>query len=329
MQKIEALHGFDKIKILADNNRLRILRLLMADSLTLSELGSILGKTPAWIRHHIKILENSGLVELVEERQTGKVRETFYGARQSAILLQELILPNSGKPILLFSGSHDTALEQISTTLTRHLKMLNLPVGSLDGLVNLRQGLCHIAGSHLLDRDGEYNVPFVKRLFPDRAIQMFTLAYRTQGLFVLPGNPKKITGIEDLCRSDLTFINRNPGSGTRLWIDKKLEELGIPVEAINGYGKFVATHSDSADSVENGFADIALGIQAAATEKNLGFIPLFEERYDLVLPESELERVAPLIDHLQTSAFRRSLTTLTGYNSAHSGEQVTLTDRAK
>jgi putative molybdopterin biosynthesis protein len=324
MDKIETLHTFEQIKILADARRLAILRLLMAQPATLSHLGMVMGKSPAWVQHHIKALEVAGLVEIDEVRTTGTVTEKFYRARASALLLRELILPKSDKPTIIFSGSHDFAVESLSLRLAQHIRLLTLPVGSLDGLVNLRQGLCHLAGAHLLDVSGEYNTPYVRHLFPDRPVEMVTLAYRVQGLLLAPGNPKGIKSLSDLARGDVTFVNRNPGSGTRLWLDRELKRIGLPVTLVHGYENFVKTHSESAKIIQARGADVAIGIQAAAWEYQLNYIPLFEERYDLIIPAEQLDLVHPLLDHLQTAAFRRELDAMTGYNTAHSGEQIPL-----
>ncbi len=324
MDKVESLSSFEQIKLLADSRRMAILRRLMASPATLTQLGRELGKHPAWIQHHIKALEAGGLVEIAEVRVTTGVTEKFYRARAGAFLLHELILPQSDKPAVIFSGSHDLAIESLSTRLSPHLRLLTLPVGSLDGLVNLRQGLCHIAGAHLLDESGDYNTSYVNHLFPDRPVKMVTLAYRTQGLLLAPGNPKEIQSLTDLTRKNVTFINRNPGSGTRLWIDREIRRLGLTPNLIRGYGEFVHTHSESALAIQAGTADAALGIQAAAHQHGLDFIPLFEERYDLVIPEEQVKLVHPLLDALQTATFRKQLSTLTGYNTAHSGEQIQL-----
>lgn len=324
MDKVETLHAFEQLKILADAHRMTILRLLMAEPATLTQLGATLGQSPAWVRHHLKTLESTGLVEIAEVRVTARVTEKYYKAKASALLLRELILPQSQKPVIIFSGSHDTAIEHIAGQLAAHVSMLTLPVGSLDGLVNLRQGLCHVAGAHLLDPGGEYNTPFVRHLFPDRPVSLVTLAYRTQGLIVAPGNPKGIRDLTDLSREGLTFINRNPGSGTRLWLDRELSRINLPVTLIRGYGNFVSTHSASAKTIQTGAADAAIGIQAAASEAHLDFIPLFEERYDLIVPAEQAQLLEPLLDHLQTTSFRKELNTLTGYNTLHSGEQIPL-----
>jgi putative molybdopterin biosynthesis protein len=322
MDSVQTLRAFDRIKLLADPRRMAILRLLMAAPATLTHLAQTLKQSPAWVRHHLKAMEAAGLVELTETRTTGRITEKFYRAAAGAFLLQELILPKGRKPAILFSGSHDLSLEAAAAGLARHVTMLSLPVGSLDGLMHLRQGLCQVSGAHLVDESGEYNRPFVRHFFPDRAVQIVTLAGRTQGLMTAAGNPKKILQIADLVRPGIRFINRNPGSGTRLRLDAELEAEGISPAQIRGYEKIAATHSAAALAIQSGRADAALGLQAAARRHGLDFVPLFEERYDLVLPREHDQALAPLLDYIQTSAFRAAAEALTGYSTAHSGEQI-------
>ena len=322
MKKVEAIHSLGSIKVLADSRRMEILRLLMASPATLTQLARMLERSPAWIRHHILTLESAGLVEVSEIRKTKRVTEKFYRARADALLLQEIILPKSNKPMVIFSGSHDLALEGAADHLQKHVLLLSLPVGSLDGLVNLRQGLCQVSGSHLLDENGEYNTPYVRRLFPDRDVEIVTLAHRTQGLMVAEGNPKGVKELSDLVNPGVRFVNRNPGSGTRLWLDTNLHRQNIPSERVNGYQKIVKTHTEAAALIQTGKADAAIGLQAAAYQHRLDFIPLFEERYDLVLPRAQEKSLSPLLDYIQTTAFRKSLISLSGYNPAHSGELI-------
>ena len=322
MQKVKNLQSFNQIKLLADSRRMAILRLLMASPATLTHLARMMGQSPAWIRHHIKALESANLVELAEVRTRGTVTEKFYRARAGAFLLQELILPKDKKPVIIFSGSHDLALEVTVAALSKRVNLLSLPVGSLDGLMNLRQGLCQISGAHLLDETGEYNTPYVRHFFPDREMDIFTLAYRTQGLMIAAGNPKDIRSIAELARSNVCIVNRNAGSGTRLWLDAELHKLGIPIRQIRGYDHIVMTHSEAASLIESSQADAALGLQAAAHQHGLDFIPLFEERYDLVLLHEQQKTLTPLLDYLQTIEFRRATESLTGYATAHSGEHI-------
>jgi len=324
MQKVDSIDSFDKIKLLADSRRLDILRRLMAAPATLTHLARTMKQSPAWIRHHILALESANLVEVSEIRKTGKVTEKFYRAKADALLLQEVILPKTRIPAIIFSGSHDLAIEGIAKHLGKHIALLSLPLGSLDGLVNLRQGLCQISGSHLLDETGEYNAPIVRRLFPDQEVELITFAHRTQGLMVAGGNPKAIKKISDIAKPNVRFVNRNPGSGTRLWLDIELRRLKMPTEAINGYDKVVKTHTEAATLITTNKADVAIGLQAAAHQRVLDFIPLFEERYDLVLPRANEKHLMPMLDYLQTAVFRNELNSLTGYNSTHSGEQIRL-----
>ena len=323
MRKVASINSFDKLKLLADSRRMDILRLLMAAPATLTHLARTLKRSPAWIRHHILSLESANLVEVSEIRKTGKVTEKYYRAKADAFLIQEIILPKTKKPAVIFSGSHDLALDGIARHLEKHA-MFSLPVGSLEGLINLRQGLCQVSGSHLLDESGEYNTPFIRHLFPDRDMEIFTLAYRIQGLMLANGNPKNIKKVSDIAGPNVRFVNRNAGSGTRLWFDAELRRLQIPAEKIRGYDRAVITHSDAASAVQSSRADAALGLQAAAHIYGLDFIPLFEERYDLVLPRENERTLRPLLDHLQTATFRNKLDVLTGYNTSHSGEQIPL-----
>jgi len=324
MKTVQPIDSFDKIKLLADSRRMEILRLLMDSPATLTHLARTLKQSPAWVRHHILTLESANLIEISEVRKTGKVQEKFYRAKGGAFLLQEIVLPRSKKPAVIFSGSHDLALEEIAEHLSKHVTMLSLPVGSLDGLVNLRQGLCQISGAHILDETGEYNTSTVRHLFPDRNVELVTLAHRTQGLILAGGNPKGIKKISDIARKNVQFINRNAGSGTRLWFDAELKKQNIDSTLINGYDISVKTHSEAAALISQNKADVSIGLQAAAHQHGLDFIPLFEERYDLVLPHENEKTLAPLLDYLQTSNFRSGLNTLTGYNASHSGEQVSI-----
>lgn len=288
-------------------------------------LGKALGEHPAWVRHHLKQLEAAGLVELVETRVQSGVVEKIYRARASGFLVQELIVPeNPNRPSIVFSGSHDLAIELLANKLSNRFDVLTLPVGSLDGLIALRQNLCNLSGAHLLDANGEYNLPFVRHLFPDRAMQVVTLAHREQGLMTATGNPKTIHSLADLTRAEVTFINRNPGSGTRLWFDRQLQAEGIPPESIQGYTKYVSTHTECARQVQDGKVDVALGLRAAAHHFDLSFTPLFHERYDIIFTQENSDLLAPLLEAIQTSAFRREVEALTGYETNHTGEQIPL-----
>jgi putative molybdopterin biosynthesis protein len=325
MNSIRPLQSFAQLKLLSDPRRLAILRQLMSAPASLTVLGKALGEHPAWIRHHLKQLEAAGLVELVETRIQSGVVEKFYRARASGFLINELILPEgSALPMIVFSGSHDLAVELLVDQLSNFVSILTLPIGSLDGLIALRQNLCNLAGTHLLDSNGEYNLPFVRHFFPDRPMQVVTLSHREQGLMTAPGNPKSIHSLADLTRPDVTFLNRNSGSGTRLWLDRQLQTQGIPTESVRGYGTTVKTHTECASSIQAGKADAALGLRAASRQFGLDFLPLFHERYDIVFVQEQSAMLSPLLDTLQTKTFRRGVEALTGYDVTHTGEQIPL-----
>jgi putative molybdopterin biosynthesis protein len=325
MGSIQPLQSFEQLKLLSDPRRRAILQELMLGPASLTMLGKVLGEHPAWIRHHLKQLEAAGLVELVETKIQSGVVEKFYSARAGGYLVQELILPpKHDRPVIVFSGSHDLAVEHLAKLISDHLDVLTLTVGSLDGLLALRQNLCNLSGAHLLDQTGEYNLPFIRHIFPDREMNVVTLVHREQGLMVAVGNRKGIRSLADLGRSDVTFVNRNAGSGTRLWLDHQLKTLGIPSASIRGYESDFSTHTACASLVQSGKADVALGLRAAAHQFGLDFIPLFQERYDLVFTREQLASLLPLLDTIQTHSFRREVNALTGYDTTHTGEQIPL-----
>jgi putative molybdopterin biosynthesis protein len=326
VKPVTLLKSIEQIKILSDPRRLSILRCLMAGPATLTQLGQTMGKHPAWIRHHLKQLEQVGLVELASVQVSGGVVEKFYQATARLFLFQETILPDlPDQNTLILLGSHDLALSQLTESKLERagFELLLLPVGSLDGLIALRQGLAHLTACHLLDFDtGEYNLSYVRRLFPGRPMKLITLAHREQGLMLARGNPLQVTGLEDLVRGDVTFVNRNAGSGTRLWLDKRLHELGLLPSQIAGYGEEVRTHSAVASAIAEGKAGAGLGLVAAARRFDLEIIPLFQERFDLVIPlESPRENsLIAMLDHINSSAFRQMAESLGGYSTFHTGE---------
>jgi putative molybdopterin biosynthesis protein len=327
MEPLERLNTFEQLKILSDQRRLSILQHLMSGPATLSQLGRSLGEQPSWVRHHLKILEAANLVELVEVKVSEGYIEKFYQSKARAFLLQELLLPKvDGKKMVVLSGSHDLAVELLAGTTYGDLEVFTLPIGSLDGLVALRQGMCNAAGCHLYDADsGDFNSSFVRHIFPDRTMVLLTLAHREQGLIVRPGNPDHIHGFEDLTKN-VYFINRNRGSGTRLWVDGQLQRLGILPENILGYNNEARTHTEVAEAIQQGRAQAGVGIHAAAVSHQLDFIPLFQERYDLVLSKDQIsdQWLSPLFDKFYSGEFRHAVEKLTGYDITHLGDQIIL-----
>ena len=223
-------------------------------------------------------------------------------------------------------GSHDLVLDLAASRLRAVDPLITLAssnVGSLGGLVALRDGLCHIAGSHLLDPvTGEYTLPYLDRLFAaEDEIAVVRLVYRQQGLIVAPGNPLGLTGIDDLAKPGLRYVNRQRGAGTRVLLDHLLSGLGASAEDVSGYVREEYTHLAVAAAVASGRADAGLGILAAARAFGLDFVPVSWEPYDLVLTE-RAEVLDPLLGLLDDEAFRREVESLGGYDASEMGSSV-------
>jgi len=225
-------------------------------------------------------------------------------------------------------GSHDNTLDVLADLIrarTSRVSISSSHVGSMGGLMAIKKGLCHVAGTHLLNPDdGSYNISYLKKYLPDTPIRLVHLVQRDQGLIIRPGNPKHIQGIEDLARKDLTFINRQSGSGTRILLDFKLDQLGLLNSDITGYENEEFTHMAVAVAVLSGAADSGLGIYAAAKALNLDFIPVVTESYDLVIPEEyfETEKIRLLLSVIRSDAFISRVEQLGGYHTHHTGEVI-------
>jgi len=222
-------------------------------------------------------------------------------------------------------GSHDLALNLMVSQLKQDNPEINIEVthaGSLGGLIALQEERADLAGIHLLDEEtGEYNHPYVKRILPGREMAIVHLAYRVQGLILAHDNPKQVKGLEDLRNPDVTFVNRQRGSGTRVLLDLKLRQHGILPSEVRGYQRELDTHLAVALIIAHGEADVGLGIEAAARTCDLGFLPLFRERYDLVIPIANYrsELLSPLLHTVAGEDFRKVVTNVGGYDTSQTG----------
>jgi len=229
---------------------------------------------------------------------------------------------------ILMIGSHDLTLDLLAQFLAERgegLRLASANVGSLGGLIALRRGEAHLAGSHLLDPEtGEYNRSYIARYLPDTPVQLVHLVGREQGWIVRRGNPKKVQNWTDAARPEVQIVNRQRGAGTRVLFDYRLSRLGIEPEQVRGYGREEYTHLAVAAAVASGVADAGLGICAAARALELDFVPLEQEAYQLVIPQVHYEsaRLRPLLDLLQDAAFRAAVATLPGYDVSQMGECV-------
>ena len=227
-------------------------------------------------------------------------------------------------------GSHDLVLDLAASALRADDPLVTLAssnVGSLGGLVALRDGLCHIAGSHLLDMaSGEYTLPYVDRVFGSSApdVAVVRLVHREQGLMVAPGNPLRLGGIEDLTRPGVRYVNRQRGAGTRVLLDHRLAELGIPPDAISGYAREEPTHLAVAAAIAAGRGDAGLGISAAARAFGLDLVPVTWEPYDLVVTPGALGSplLKPLWALLHSDQFQAAVTGLGGYSAKEMGRRL-------
>ncbi len=222
-------------------------------------------------------------------------------------------------------GSDDLALDRLIDLFKHKHPEITVQVscaGSLGGLIALQEGRADLAGIHLLDEEtGKYNYPYVKHILPGIEVAVVHLAYRIQGFILPKGNPKKIKGFEELRRPDITMVNRQRGSGTRVLLDLKLRQIGITPGEIKGYQHELDTHLAVATSIADGKADVGLGIEAAARGCGLDFLPLFKERYDLVMPIGKYrkEPVASLVRIVKGKGFKKSVMEIGGYDTSETG----------
>ncbi|HEX9027536.1 MAG TPA: molybdopterin biosynthesis protein [Anaerolineales bacterium] len=234
--------------------------------------------------------------------------------------------PDEIEQTIFAVGSHDIILDLMAQYLAeRERRLSSANVGSLGGLVALKRGEAHLAGSHLFDpATAEYNLSYIRQYLPGIRVKVITLAGRQQGLLVLPGNPKGITGLKDLVRPDVRFVNRQRGAGTRVLLDYQLDLMAIVPDQVRGYNQEEYTHLAVAAAVSSGKADTGLGIAAAATALNLDFIELFQERYDLVIPVQHFNDplLKPLLDLLSEAPFRQAVAAMPGYDIKEMGNLV-------
>lgn len=270
------------------------------------------------------ITEADGIIRIPNHIEGIKNNEPVY-----AQLLRPLSSVNN---TIVIVGSHDNTLDLLSDQIKAGYSNVTISsshVGSMGGLMAIKRGVCHLAGSHLLDEeDGSYNISYIKKYLPDIKVKLINLVMRDQGLIVPPGNPKGIRGIEDLARDDITFINRQGGSGTRILLDYSLKNLNLDAKAIKGYENEEFTHMSVAVAVLSGTVDVGLGIYAAAKALNMDFIPIVTEEYDLVIPDKyfESENIQVLLETINTGEFKKRVQALGGYSTEKTGKIIRIDD---
>lgn len=227
---------------------------------------------------------------------------------------------------LRFLGSHDMVVNELAHVffgnVIPNVSLQLTYCGSLGGLIALVEGKADIAGCHLWDVESDsYNIPYIRRLLPGEDLKIITLAHRRQGLIVAPGNPHNINSLSDLTRSGVRFVNRQSGSGTRVWLDAMFLKLGIDPLQVQGFADERLTHTDVARAVAEGNADVGLGLETAGQTYGLDFVFLNRERYDLVMRSATAEQPAiqKLIIWMASEAGKQFVVQHIGYESQDTG----------
>lgn len=260
----------------------------------------------------------------IEESEIARFKESMAAApakRQSGN-------QNEIRQSLQLAGSHDFLVEHlVKYTASQEIGLSIRPsyIGSLEGLMMLYRGNADIAAIHLLDPvSQQYNLPFIRQLFVHEPITVMRLASREQGLIVARGNPKKLTGVKDLTRNDVTIVNRQKGAGTRFLLDSFLAAENLQPSDVKGYEDEEWNHLGAAAHISRGTADAAFGIKCAASQLGLDFVPLTKEQFDLVFrwtPENKAA-LQHLLDLIQLTDFKDSITELDGYDAQDFGKII-------
>lgn len=274
------------------------------------------------------LARGAGLItSLTRAQAITRIPAQSEGLEQDAEIEAELLVPPGGlDKVLVHIGSHDNILDLLANEfmgLPEPLRLVSSHVGSMGGLTALGNGSALFAGCHLFDPETkDFNFPFLKKHLPGLELTVINLAIRHQGLIVAKGNPKGITGVADLARPDVSFINRQRGAGTRILLDHHLSVAGIAPASVRGYDREEFTHMAVAVNVLTGAADCGLGIFAAANALGLDFAPLALERYDLVLPTAFLTdpRIVTLRRVIETPQFQQRMAALGGYDTPLTGK---------
>ena len=242
------------------------------------------------------------------------------------LLQSEFTIENT----IMAVGSHDNSLDILADQISQQhpgIKLASSHVGSLGGLLALKRGSCHLAGTHLLDTDdGSYNVSYIHKYLSHMSVRCMHLIMREQGLIIPRNNPKNINSIADLKRKDIQLINRQAGSGTRVLLDYLLQKHDIKPDEISGYHSDEYTHMGVAVNILSGAADVGIGIMSAAKALDLEFIPIVREQYDLVIPEVywETSLIQTLVTVVRSQEFQQRVHALGGYHTDRTGELLTI-----
>ena len=233
--------------------------------------------------------------------------------------------PEAAEPELILAGQ-DVVLDILANFLQQEgVCTARTYLNSFEGLLSLYQDNIHVAACHLFD-GFNYNTSYVRSLMPGVPAVLVNVSYRTQGFYVQKGNPKRIKDWSDLARKDITVLNRRVGSSARILMDIQLKRLGIPVSTVKGYDRIMQSHLTMAAAIAAGEADLAIGTERISRQmENLDFIPLLEERFDLVIKKEMLhtEPVKKLLEVLNHPVFRKEVARFSGNDYRDMGKIIT------
>ena len=240
-------------------------------------------------------------------------------------LIDKWILENTAREENIFiAGSDDIFLRKIIDEYNRknNSTIYYAPIGSMNGLKVLKKGGATMSCVHILDIEKkEYNLSYLDRYLSKDGYIVVHMFYREQGIFLQKNNPKGINSIQDIATKGAIFINRNQGSGTRLLFDFLLMEKGIEPSAIKGYNNEVGSHLEAGLNVIKGNADVSFGVIHLAHMLDLSFIPIFKERFDLVIPEEHFQstHVKKFLTFFEQPALMSHIKDFTGYDASGIG----------
>lgn len=262
-------------------------------------------------------IDASDLERYITEMKTGKIQ-----ADSSSIQ----VIDQTNKSHSCIINGQDLSLDMLTKHLENHLKAPNILrayQGSLTSLIQMYQGKGDIVSLHLFDGDtGEYNIPYVKRILVGKPCIVINLLSRTSGFYVQKGNPKRIKTLHDLCDASIQFVNRERGSGIRVLVDEQLRINGISKKSIVEYDWEESNHIGVASQVANGKADVGIGAEKVAQIVNIDFVPLIQERYDLVILKTEENAalIETVKEVLQSPEFQNELRAIGGYDISKTGQ---------
>jgi putative molybdopterin biosynthesis protein len=278
----------------------------------------------------VPLPRGAGMITTLTKAQgIARIPENSEGVEEGETINVELLSSeNALSKVIMHVGSHDNTLDLIGNTLmglSYPLHLVSTHAGSMGGLTAIKNNYAMFGGCHLFDPEsGDFNFPFLEKYLPDIKTVVINLAIRHQGLIVAKGNPKNISGIEDLTTDGINYINRQRGAGTRILFDHHLKKSGISPRDIAGYDREEHTHMAVAANVLTGAADCGLGIKAAANALDLDFVPLARERYDLIIPEKHLDdiRIKTLLDLISSDEIKNAINNLGGYETTLTGQEM-------